>query len=133
MAGKIKAGAILIEGKALLPDSLWFASERCANGWILVKNLNAIRLGQKIRDAGWTFFSLAGEVKGSALGFDAEKTTSRAIQQVLANGKLQKFNCLEIKEVVLKRFLGLPYVSVSGHRGHIQKGLAPFQSQLSAV
>ncbi len=121
MADKIKTGTILIEEGALLPDSLRFESEQCSNGWRLVKNLDGYGLDRKIREAGWTFFSMAGEIKASVFGFDAEKTTHRAIKRVLANLKSEKFNCLEITQVALKRFLGLPYVSVSAYSRHIRQ------------
>lgn len=123
MADKIKAGAILIEDGALLPESLWFESEQCSNGWRRVKNLDGYGLDRKIREAGWTFFFLAGEVKASVFGFDIEKTTQRAIKRLLANLKSDKLNCLEITQVVWKRFAGLPYVSVSAHSRHIQKSM----------
>ena len=123
MADKIKAGAILIEGRALLPDSLWFESEQCSNGWILVKNLEGYGLDRKIREAGWTFFFLAGEMQASVFGSDTEKTTHRAITRLLANLNSDKLNCFEITQVACKRFLGLPYVSVSAHSRHIQKSM----------
>ena len=123
MADKIKVGAILIEEGALLPESLWLESEQCLNGWRRVKNLDGYGLDRRVREAGWTFFSLAGEIKASVFGFDLEKTTHRAITQLLANLKSDKLNCLEITQVVWKRFLGLPYVSVSAHSRHIQKSM----------
>ena len=123
MADKIKVGAILIEDGALLPESLWLESEQCLNGWRRVKNLDGYGLDRRVREAGWTFFSLAGEIKASVFGFDLDKTMHRAITQLLANLKSDKLNCLEITQVVWKRFLGLPYVSVSAHSRHIQKSM----------
>jgi len=123
MADKIKAGAILIEEGALLPESLWLESEQCLSGWRRVKNLDGYGLDRRVREAGWNFFSLAGEIKASVFGFDLEKTTHRAITQLLANLKSDKLNCLEITHVVWKRFLGLPYVSVSAHSRRIQKSM----------
>ena len=123
MADKIKVGAILIEEGALLPESLWLESEPCSNGWRRVKNLDGYGLDRRVREAGWTFFFLAGEIKASVIGFDLEKTTHRAIMRLLANLKSDKLNCLEITQVVWKRFLGLPYVSVSAHSRHIQKSM----------
>jgi hypothetical protein len=123
MPDKIKAGAILIEDGALLPESLWLESEPCSNGWRRVKNLDGSGLDGRVRDAGWTFFFLAGEIKATVFGFDLEKTTHRAIARLLASLKSDKLNCLEITQVVWKRFLGLPYVSVSGHARQIQKSM----------
>ena len=133
MADKIKTGAMLIEGKALLPVSLMLESERCSEGWIWLKNLDRYRLARKVRDRGWNFFSIRGEVKARAFGLDVEKTTRRALRRVLANPKSAAFNCREITEVVLIRFLGLPYVSISACPRHIQESNVLLQSELAAA
>ena len=122
MTDKIKMGTILIEGGALLPDSLRFESEPYAKGWRLVKNLDGYGLDRKIRQAGWTFFYMA-QIKASAFGFDREKAVRRAVNRVLANLRSEKFNSLEINQVAAKRFLGLPYVTVFAHRRHIQESM----------
>ena len=129
MADKIKTGTILIEEGALLPESLRFESEPYSNGWRSVKNLDCYGLDRKIREAGWTFFYMAGEIKASAFGFDGEKALCRAVSRLLANLKAEKFNSLEITQVAAKRFLGLPYVTVSAHRRHIQESMVLFHSK----
>ncbi len=131
MADKIKTGTILIEEGALLPESLRFESEPYANGWRLVKDLDGYGLDRKIREAGWTFFYMAGEIKASVLGFDGEETKRRAIKRMVAILKSDKFNfnSLEITQVAAKRFLGLPYVSVSAHWRHIQESLVLFHAK----
>jgi hypothetical protein len=121
MAETIKTGTILIKDGTFLPDALQFESEPCATGWRLVKNLDGYGLGRKIHEAGWTFFCLAGEIKATVFGFDGQKTVRRAVKRILANLKSEKFNGLEITQVVTKRFLGLPYASVSAHSRHIQE------------
>jgi hypothetical protein len=123
MAETINAGTILIKDGTFLPDALRFESEPCATGWRLVKNLDGYGLGRKISEAGWTFFWLAGELRATAFGFDGPKTVRKAVKRILANLKLGEFNSLEITRVASKRFLGLPYASVSAHSRHIQEGL----------
>lgn len=123
MTGTIKTGAILIEEGALMPESLRFESEPYSNGWRAVNNLDGYGLGRKIREAGWTFFYMAGEIRASVFGFDGEKALRRAVNRLLANLKAEKFNCLQITQVAAKRFLGLPYVTVSAHQRHIQESM----------
>src|ERR1700680_2780304 len=72
---------------------------------------------------GWTFFWLAGEIGATVFGFDSQKTVRRAVKRILANLKSGEFNSLEITRVVSKRFLGLPYASVSAQSRHIQENL----------
>src|SRR5216684_2610264 len=121
MPDTIKTGTILIKDGTFLPDALRFESEPCATGWRLVKTLDGYGLGRKINEAGWTFFWLAGEVGATVFGFDGQKTVRRAVKRILANLKSGEFNSLEITRVASKRFLGLPYVSVSAHSRHIQE------------
>ena len=121
MAETINKGTILIKDGIHLPDALGFESEPCATGWRLVKNLDGYGLGQKISEAGWTFFWLAGEIGATVFGFDGQKTVRRAVKRILTNLKSGEFNSLEITRVASKRFLGLPYASVSAHSRHIQE------------
>jgi hypothetical protein len=121
LADKIKTGTILIKDGTLLPDALRFESEPCATDWRLVKNLDGYGLGRKIHEAGWTFFCVAGEIKATVFGFNGQRTVRRAVKRILANLKSGKFNGLEITQVVTKRFLRLPYASVSAHSRHIQE------------
>jgi hypothetical protein len=135
MADKIKAGTILIKEGALLPESLRFESEPYSKGWRLVKNLDSRGLDRKIREAGWTFFYMADEVKATVIGTDSERTRRRAVKHLIVNMKADRFNqsntfnCLEIAQVAVKRFLGLPYVTVSAHPRHIQESMFLFHSK----
>lgn len=121
MAETINTGTILIRDGTFLPSALQFESEPCAIGWRLVKNLDGYGFDRKISGAGWTFFCLAGEIGATVFGFDRQKTVRRAIKRILANVKSVEFNSLEITRVASKRFLGLPYTSVSAHSRHIQE------------
>ncbi len=129
MAETIKTGTILIKDGTLLPDALHFESEPCATGWRLVKNLDGYGLGRKMHEAGWTFFCVAGEIKATIFGFDGQKTVRRAAKRILTNLKSGKFNGLEITQVEAKRFLGLPYASVSARSRHIQENAFLLQAK----
>lgn len=122
MADQINVGTVFIEEGTPLPDSLKVESEPYSNGWRSVKNLNGYGLDRKIRDAGWTFFDLA-QIRASAFGFDREKAARRALNRVLVNVKADSFNSLEISQVAAKRFLGLPYVTVSANARHLQESM----------
>lgn len=126
MAKTIKTGTILIKDGTFLPEALRFESEPCATGWRLVKNLDGYGLGRKVREAGWTFFCLAGEVKAPIFSFGGQRNVRRAVKQILANLKPEKFNSLEITQVASKSFLGVPYVSVSARSRHVQESLFLF-------
>ncbi len=129
MPDTIKTGTILIKEGTLLPGALRFESEPCAPGWRLVKNPDGDGLDRKIHEAGWTFFYLAGEIRGTVFGLDGQKTVRRAVERILAKLKSEKFNSLEITRVASKRFLGVPYASVSAHSRHIQESLFLFRAK----
>ena len=61
--------------------------------------------------------------KRSAFGFNRARMIHAALQRVISSVQQQKCNCLEIDEVAMHSFLGVPYVSVSAHPRHIQKGI----------
>jgi hypothetical protein len=129
MAETINTGTVLIKDGTFLPDALRFESEPCATGWRLVKNLDGYGLGRKIHEAGWTFFWLAGELRATVFGFDGQKTVRSAVKRILANLKSGEFNSLEITRIVSKRFLGLPYASVTAHSRHIQENAFLLQAE----
>ncbi len=122
MSDAIKAGTILIEEGASMPESLLLEGGPFSSGWRSVSNLDRKQLDREINQAGWTFFFMAGETKISAFGFDREKAVRRAVKGVITNVEAQKCNCLEITQVSPKSFLGIPYVNVRAHARHIQKG-----------
>ena len=123
MDENINTGTILIKEGTLLPECLQLESEPYSKGWKLVKNLDARGLDRKIREAGWTFFFMANEVNATAIGSDPEKTTRRAVKKAIAHMKSDRLNCLQIAQVAVKRFLGLPYVAVSAHLRHVQESM----------
>ena len=128
MPETIKTGTVLIKEGTLLPKALRFESEPYAPGWRLVKNLDGCGLGRIIHEAGWPSFWPC-EIGATVFGFDGQKTVRRAVKRILANLKSEKFNSLEITRVASKRFLGLPYVTVSAHSRHIQESASLFRAK----
>jgi len=122
MSANNASGTILIRENTLLPAGLAIESDVFLPGWRAVRNLDGYGLGRKIEEANWNFFYLAGEIRITVLGRDGSKTLRRAVKRVLTKQDKQ-FNSLEITKVVLKRFLGIPFVSVAAHTRHIQQGI----------
>ena len=132
MAETIKAGTVLIKEGALLPEGLQFDSESCLPGWRLVKGLDGHTLDREIREAGWTFFFLANEIKVTVFGIDGEKMARRAIERILGDPRSGQFNALEITRITSldsERFPLVHYVSVSAHSRHIQGSLILFSAK----
>jgi hypothetical protein len=117
-------GTILMHKEALRPQCFQLEDGPYPNAWMAVKhNLTHHELEKELATEGWTFFYMAGAIRATVFGFDRAKMIHAALKRLIANVKLQKCNCLEIDDVATHSFLGMPYVSVSGHPRHIQKGM----------
>jgi hypothetical protein len=114
---------IFIKEDTPLPRTLSIESEAFLPGWRVVVNLDRYAMARKIEGANWNFFYLAGELRATVLGRDRSGTLRRAVKCVLAKQEGQKFNSLEITKAVSKRFLGIPFMSVTAHARHIQEGI----------
>src|SRR5207302_10870996 len=68
-------------------------------------------------------FNLSGAIGSTVLGRDRPGKLRSAEKCVLAKQRGQKFNSVEITKDVSKRFLGIPFMSVTGHSRHIQQGV----------
>jgi len=110
---------IFIKEDTPLPANLPIESEAFLPGWRVVKNLDRSTLARNIEGANWSFFYLADEMRATVLGRDRSGTVRRAVRRVLAKQKGQKFNSLEITNVVSKRFLGIPFIDITAHSRHI--------------
>jgi hypothetical protein len=121
MTDTITAGSILIE-EGTLPNSLLLPGESNSNGWAAVKDARST-FEKAIQEAGWTFFFMAGEIKATVFGFDQQKALRAALKRLITDVKSQHCNSIEITQVLGKSFLRVPYVSVSAHPRHLQKGL----------
>jgi len=120
----IEPGTILIKGDASRPRCFQLNELACLDGWRSVKqNLTRRELETELSAAGWSLFYIAIAIKRSCFGFNRESMIRTALQRVARNVSRERCNCLEIDAVSTHSFLGLPYVSVSAHPRHLQKGM----------
>jgi hypothetical protein len=120
----ITAGSILIENGTPLPQFFRAGADPYPNAWVAIdSSLNFHERESELAATGWTFLYMASKVRATAFGFDRPSMVDRALKRLIAGARLQKCNCIEIDEVAMHSFLGMPYVSVSAHSRNIQKGL----------
>ena len=122
MTDTITVGSILVEEGTYLPKSLLLQSDSNSNGWAALRDARSM-FEKTIQEAGWTFFFMAGEIKATVFGFDRQKALRTALKRLIADVKSQHCNSIEITRVIAKSFLKVPYVSVSAHPRHLQKGM----------
>ena len=121
MAQTVQAGTILMRDWPGMTTLLGLESETCSCGWSLLKVLDSFTLDRKIHAAGWNFFFMAPEVKAMFFGSLGAAKIQNALKRILKKVKEQHFNGLEVTEIVSRRFLGVPYVTVLAHSRHMQK------------
>ncbi len=121
MSPAVQVGTILIEEGPRMRRLLGLESEPYSANWSLVKVPDGVTLDSKIRTSGWNFFFMAEEAKARFFGARGEKKIRHALKRILGKVALQHFNGLEVTEIVAKRFLGVPYTTVSAHSRHIQQ------------
>jgi len=121
MPHTVKVGTILMKDWLGMPQLPGLETEPCFGEWSAVKALDPFALDRKIHAAGWNFFFMATEVKAMFFGFLGPEKIQSALKRILAKVKPQNFNGLEVTEIVARRFLGVPYVTVSAHSRHMQQ------------
>jgi hypothetical protein len=121
MTPTVKVGTILIDERPLITQLLGLESEPYSGNWSAVKTLDGFALDRMIHAAGWNFFFMAAEVKVLFFGALGTKKMQNALKRILAKVRHQNFNGLEVTGIVAKRFLGVPYATVSVHSRHIQQ------------
>jgi hypothetical protein len=129
MQKAIESGTIIMKEGASLPTTLRLDGEPFVTGWTKVNELDGHELDRRIRESGWTFFYLAGEIKTTIFGLDMQKAVPKAVKRILASLKQEKFNSLEITRVVSKHFLGVPCTRVYAHPRHVQKSMFLFREE----
>ena len=123
MSSMNQTRTVFIREDTALPTTLSIESEPFLPGWLVVKNLDRQALTREVEGVNWNFFYLAGEIRATVFGRAGLGALRRAVKCVLAKQEGQKFNSLEITKVVSKRFLGIPFMSVTAHSRHIQQGI----------
>ncbi len=112
----------MVEEGTHLPKSLLLQTGSNSNGWADVKDARST-FEKTIQEEGWTFFFMAGEIKTTVFGFDRQEALRAALKRLITDVKSRHCNSIEITRVMGKSFLSVPYVSVSAHPRHLQKGM----------
>ncbi len=116
---------ILIEQSTLLSLGLVIETEGFMPGWNVVKNFDRGGLTRKIENARWNFFFLSGPIKTTVMGRVRPAAPCRAVKRVIASrkGESRNLNSLEFTKIALRRFLVIPFLSITAYTRHIQEGI----------
>lgn len=121
MAQEVQVGTILIKDSPLMVSLLGLEVQPYLAQWKLIKDTDGFALDRKIQTAKWNFFFMATETRSMFFGPPGTKNLQNALKRILSKIGAGSFNCLEVTGIVAKRFLGVPYTTVSAHSRHIQQ------------
>ena len=121
MLSPLKIGTVLVQTDTFIPDSVWAERETFCPGWQAITNLNGDDLDRQIRRDGWNFIFMGGALQGTSWGSWSDVAIRCAAIRVLKRTQATKLNAFEITGIHARRFLGVPYVVVTGHSRHLQK------------
>lgn len=121
MLNEIQTGTVMIQQSGSL-QSLGIESEFYSESWSSLGVVESSGLDHKVRAAGWKLFFMAGELRTVVPAWGGQRTLRGGVKRLLAQSQLQHFNCLEVTQIIRKRFLGVPYLSIAAHSRHIQRG-----------
>src|SRR5437764_10224145 len=120
MNAQIQVGSILVENRAAKVDALAIESEPYVKNWSLLSFLNGRDLDRRVRATNWSFFFLAEAKRGRFFGDRSGTGMFKALTRILAKGRAQSFNCLEVTEILDKHLLGIRYTTIVAHCRHLQ-------------
>jgi len=123
MSNQIQAGTMMVQQSASM-RSLGIESEPYSGSWrsLGVLESSGLVASRKVWAAGWSLFFMAGELRAVVPAWGGQSTLRAGVKRLLAQTRLQHFNCLEVTHILKKHFLGIPYVSIAAHSRHIQDG-----------
>src|SRR5271165_1979387 len=121
MPNQIQTGTMIVHQSAAV-RSLNVESEPYFHQWSSLGPLESSVLDQKVHAMGWNLFFMAGEIRAVVPAWGGHNTLRRGVKRLLAQTRLQHFNCLEVTHILRKYFLGIPYLSIAAHPRHLQEG-----------
>jgi len=121
MPNQVQAGTMMIQQSASM-RSLEVDSEPYWGNWRSLGVTESLGLDRKVRTAGGSLFFMVSEIRAVVPAWGGQNTLRRGVKRLLAQTRLQHFNCLEVTHILKKHFLGIPYVSIAAHSRHIQEG-----------
>jgi len=119
-----ETGTTFLQAGTPMPGSLVLRYGSFMDGWGVVDNPQSMA-GKEMKDAGWHFSFLAGEMKATAFGFDGAKALASGLKRLAEMAKTIRCNSFEISHVTHMLVLGISKVSVSAHARNLRLDAAP--------
>ena len=116
-----QVGTVMIQEGVMFPDGFALDSDRYTVGWRAVRKTDDFGIDRNLRLAGWHMFTIAGGNFHAITWGSTSDGLRRLVIRLLALVRQQWFNSAEVTDITSRRFLGIPYTSVTVHARHIQQ------------
>ncbi len=112
----IAIGTMMLAPGTAMPSDWTVQSDKGDDGWTRVaQSLAPLLREHTLAATGWTFSFRAPGVATTAYGLNEATMFATAMGRLVSEVLRQGCNTVEIDSVTKHRFLGLPYLRISGH------------------
>jgi len=116
----MKRHAVFLRKGCDMPPHFDLAQQPCADGWMLLEEIEAPVLDTMIRHAGWHFVCLQRPYSRSGVGLSRDEAVHQALARALKGLKVN-FNAAELESVQVSSYPVFHIAKVTLQSRHIQQ------------
>lgn len=116
----MKRHSVFLRKGCNMPPHFDLAQQPCADGWMLLEEIEAPVLDTMIRHAGWHFVCLQGLYSRSGVGLSRDEAVHQALARAL-KGLRMSFNAAELESVQVSSYPVFHVAKVTLQPRHIQQ------------
>jgi hypothetical protein len=116
----MKRHSVFLRKGCDMPPHFDLAQQPCADGWMLLEEIEAPVLDTMIRHAGWHFVCLQGPYSRSGVGLSPDEAVHQALARALKGLKMS-FNAAELESVQVSSYPAFHIAKVTLQSRHIQQ------------
>lgn len=116
----MKRHSVFLRKGCDMPPHFDLAQQPCADGWMLLEEIEAPVLDTMIRHAGWHFVCLQGLYSRSGVGLSRDEAVHQALGRAL-KGLRMSFNAAELESVQVSSYPVFHIAKVTLQSRHIQQ------------
>jgi len=116
----MKRHSVFLRKGCDMPPHFDLAQQPCADGWMLLEEIEAPVLDTMIRHAGWHFVCLQAPYSRSGVGLSRDEAVHQALTRGL-KGLKASFNAAELESIQVSNYPAFHIAKVTLQSRHIQQ------------
>ena len=116
----MKRHSVFLRKGCDMPPHFDLAQQPCADGWMLLEEIEAAVFDTMIRHEGWHFVCLQGPYSRSGVGLSSDEAIHQALARAL-KGLKASFNAAELESVQVSSYPVFHIAKVTLQPRHIQQ------------